>query len=321
MNFQPVDRLPVIEWAGWWTETLDNWYKQGLPKDLQDAGEIREYLGLDMYRQYWISPSKSVLPAPPGWGAPRIRNISEYQRFRDHLYPEIGFNRDVVKGWAAKQQTGEMVVWISLDGFFWYPRSLLGINEHLYAFYDQPELLHQMNTDLLDYNLRQLDQFCSICTPDFMTFGEDLSYNHGPMLSRQTFEEFLAPYYRKIVPELKDRGIVPFVDTDGDVTEIVPWFEAVGVEGFLPLERMAGVDICGIRDKHRRWKMIGAFDKTVMHLGEQAIRQEFERIFPVMQQGGYIPSVDHQTPPAVSLADYRVYVRILKEYCHKAGTG
>jgi hypothetical protein len=37
-----------------------------------------------------------------------------------------------------------------------------------------------------------------------------------------------------------------------------------------------------------------------------------------MQSGSYIPAVDHQTPPAVSLEDYRLYVRWLQEYAEKA---
>ena len=35
-----------------------------------------------------------------------------------------------------------------------------------------------------------------------MTFAEDMSYNHGPMLSKALFDEFLAPYYRRLVPRL-----------------------------------------------------------------------------------------------------------------------
>jgi uroporphyrinogen-III decarboxylase len=63
--------------------------------------------------------------------------------------------------------------------------------------------------------------------------------------------------------------------------------------------------------------MIGAFDKTVMHLGEAAVRAEFERLCPVMQTGGFIPSVDHQTPPAVGLEQYKQYVALLKEYAKR----
>jgi len=73
-----------------------------------------------------------------------------------------------------------------------------------------------------------------------------------------------------------------------------------------------------LRRDHRDLLMIGAFDKTVMHLGEARIRQEFERLLPVMRSGGYIPSVDHQTPPEVSLEDYLLYLRLLREYTEAA---
>ena len=33
-----------------------------------------------------------------------------------------------------------------------------------------------------------------------------------------------------------------------------------------------------------------------------------------MRTGGFIPSVDHQTPPSVSLEEYRCYLRLLEEY-------
>ena len=35
---------------------------------------------------------------------------------------------------------------------------------------------------------------------------------------------------------------MPIVDTDGDVTRMVPWLQEVGIDGVLPLERQAGVD-------------------------------------------------------------------------------
>jgi hypothetical protein len=62
MNFKrPDDRLPVIEWASWWDKTLLRWRSEGLPSDI-DPDETREYLGLDMFRQFWISPFYENLP-------------------------------------------------------------------------------------------------------------------------------------------------------------------------------------------------------------------------------------------------------------------
>jgi len=45
---------------------------------------------------------------------------------------------------------------------------------------------------------------------------------------------------------------------------------------------------------------------------------EFERLLPVMRSGRFIPSCDHQTPPAVSPEQYTIYMRLMKEYCQKA---
>jgi len=317
MAFQPVDRLPVIEWAGWWDKTVERWRGEGLPAHLRDAGEIRDYLGLDCYRQLWVRSIGPGLP-PPRFGCSHIRDMNSYLEIRKYLYPDDDYDQEYLRGWAEKQRKGEMVVWITLDGYFWFPRVLFGIEPHMYAFYDHAELMHQINRDLAEFHLRVIERLCKVCTPSFMTFAEDMSYNHGPMLSKRCFDEFLAPYYRRVVPELEARRIVPMIDSDGDVTQMIPWLEGAGLEGLLPLERRSGVDVAAIREAHPRFRMIGAFDKTVMKDGEAAMRKEFERLLPVLRQGGFIPGVDHQTPPDVSLATYRVYVSLLKEYCTRA---
>ena len=319
MNFQRVDRFPAIESYWWWDKTIARWYEEGLPKHLKDHSRIAAHLGLDTHRIFWITPA-SRLVHPPGRSRFEgvVDNAEQYNELVKPVFDGPTINPDDIRPFAKEQQSGDFFLWLQIDGFFWFPRAVLGIERHLLAFYDQPELLHQINTDLTDYTLRLFDELLKICVPDVLTFAEDMSYNHGPMLSKECFDEFLAPYYNKVVPVLKDHGVLPFVDSDGDIQPLIPWLESVGIEGITPLERMAGNDINEIRKLHPRFKILGGFDKMVMHLGERAIRQEFERILPVMKSGGYIPSVDHQTPPGVSLQDYHLYVSVLREFCEKA---
>ena len=105
-----------------------------------------------------------------------------------------------------------------------------------------------------------------------------------------------------------------FVDSDGDISECLAWFRDAGIDGILPLERMAGVDVRTLREHYPEALFIGAFDKTVMHRGEAAIRAEFERLMPVAAKGGVMRSCDHQTPPEVSLQDYQLYLKLFREY-------
>jgi hypothetical protein len=316
MNFQPVDRLPRWEWAMWWDKTIARWHNEGLPREFNfsQVFDIAEYFGLDPYQQFWFSTTEATIEATQHHVEGIVANMDDYVRIRPRLYPNHRQAIESMSSWAERQRRGEAVVWCSFEGFFWFPRTLMGFSKLMSAFYRQPELIHQINQDLLDFNLRLFDQMTAVCVPTFMTIAEDMSYNRGPMISEKFFNEFIAPYYRQLIPRILELNILPIVDTDGDVTLLVPWLEEVGVAGVLPLERQSNVDGIKLRERFPKLRMIGHFDKRVMNLGEAAMRAEFERLMPLMKSGGFIPSVDHQTPPGVSLEQYRSYLRLLAEY-------
>jgi hypothetical protein len=325
LNFQPCDRMPMIEWASWWDKTLERWHAEGLPvlapKPAQERYALYRHFGLDVYYQAWHRAIHWRAPKPAAHGAGIIKNEDDYARIREHMFViEDGWpiNKEELAQWAQEQRAGRAAIWFTWDGFFWLPRTLIGIEEHLYSFYDQPGLLHSINRENAAWMLRMIDEICAVATPDFMTFAEDLSYNNGPMLSKAHFEEFMLPYYQMVIPVLKDRGIRVFIDSDGNIHEPAAWFAAAGIEGILPLERQAGVDLAALRRVHPRQLYIGGFDKMCMPQGEAAMRAEFERLLPVARQGGYIISCDHQTPPGVSLEQYHIYLRLLGEYARRA---
>jgi len=319
MNFQPVDRLPLVEWATWWDLTIERWHNEKLPRNLTTQDDICRHFGLDVYHQTWFVDYIAGTPWP-GHGQPYVKSEAEYESFKPKQHPWPAVDPVLWTDLAAQQKRGDMVVWFTFTGPFWFPRQQLGIEPHLYAFYDQPDFMMRMNEDHLEWHLNILKEMFRYCRPDFMTIVEDLSYNKGLMLSKDHFDRFLAPYYRKIVPILRDAGVRVFVDTDGEFNEGISWFESVGVEGFLPFERQAGMDVAAVRRKHPKLLIIGAFDKMTMPLGEEAMRAEFERLLPVIRQGGFIPSCDHETPPSVSYDEYLVYVKLLREYSVKAAT-
>ena len=250
MNFRPFDRLPLLEWAPWWDQTIERWHGEGLPESCKTQEEICRHFDLDIYRQDWFRPIHPEVPQPAHFGAGLIADETGYNKLRPSLFQVLEkwpVDPEVWAAWAKAQARGEVVLWFTLNGFFWLPREIFGIERHLFAFYDQARLMHRINRENADYMVRLIDRVCAFCTPDFMTFAEDMSYNHGPMLSKQLFDEFMLPYYRIVVPHLKKRGIWAIIDSDGDVTEAAAWFQKAGLDGILPLERQAGVDVAELR--------------------------------------------------------------------------
>lgn len=318
LNFEKCeDRLPMVEWAAWWDLTFERWKKEGLPQDISWDDSLR-YFDLDPLVLIMSDggPSGEI---PPGISRV-VSDEASYEALRPYLFSDAAL-ADAVKQahrMQAAHERGEISIRVWLDGYFWFPRKLMGIEQHMLAFYDQPELMHRMNRELAEFNVRAIQAICTVLKPDMVGFAEDMSYNHGPMLSRGFFDEFLLPYYHKSVPVIQGLGVKALVDTDGDVSTMIPWLLAAGIDGVYPLERQAGVDVAKLRAAHPRLLMMGGFDKLTMSRGEAPMRAEFERLLPVMRSGGYIPSVDHQTPPEVSLTNFKIYLRLFREYCERA---
>lgn len=217
-------------------------------------------------------------------------------------------------------EKGDYSIRLRASGFFWTPRTLFGVEEHLYAFYDEPGLMHDINRFVLEVYLKYLTKITDILQPEVLLFPEDLSGKNGPMLSPDCFDEFVGAYYKELFPVLRKHGTENiFVDTDGDFQILIPNFMDAGVDGFLPMDVNAGMDIVEVRKKHPKLKFIGGYNKLELLGGKEAIDREFLRILPVVRQGGYIPGLDHQAAPQTRLEDYRYYIGRLKEVMKEAG--
>lgn len=257
---------------------------------------------------------------------PVIETAEDWERLRQHAERELEtyFTDAAIeaayRSVRAGQQAGDYSVRLNIEGFFWVPRELMGITQHLYNFYDEPELMHSINEYVLEIYTTRLMKVLDVVTPDLVYIMEDLSGKDGPMISGEMFEEFVGDYYRRLIPLLRQKGVRNiFVDTDGDFNQIIPNFIAAGVDGFLPMDVNAGMDIVKVRKDFPKLKFIGGYNKLCIAEGREAIDREFERILPVIRGGGYIVGSDHQVAPSTSLEDYRYYIAALKEVMKQAG--
>lgn len=202
-------------------------------------------------------------------------------------------------------------VGLTICGAFGHPRNLLGIEALSLAYYDQPSLIHEMMEHWAEFHCRLMEKVWQSVNFDFLLIWEDMAYKNGPLISPKLVQTFMLPYYRRLILHTRELGCdVIIVDSDGDVSLLVPLFLESGVTGMLPFEVQSGMDVREFRKLYgQNLAIIGGLDKRVLPLGSEAIENELKmRMMPMLGEGGYIPCLDHTAPPNVSLRHFKTYV-------------
>ena len=199
-------------------------------------------------------------------------------------------------------------------GVFSSLRSLIGFENVMYLFFDDPQLVHDVLRHLAELWLGLFEEVLSQTDVDYAYIWEDMSFKGGSMVSPRIFREFLMPVYQRITAFFRARGLdIVLVDTDGNVWGLIPLLLEAGVTGTYPFEVRAGMDVAEVRARYARLQMLGGIDKTALVEGPAAIDKELARIAPVIRSGGYVPGLDHYVPPDVPWAHFEYYRRRLSE--------
>jgi hypothetical protein len=216
---------------------------------------------------------------------------------------------------AAKADAAKgFVVCQNVIGAYMYLRSLIGPEKLLYAFYDMPDLIHDCMRAWFELADAVIATHQKHVTIDEIYFGEDICYNHGPLISPAMIAEFLMPYYRELVANFRKRQIDKArhlylqIDTDGFAVPVIPIYRELGMDVMSPFEVASGCDVVKIGRDNPWLAMFGGIDKRVLAAGKRAIDKHLEYILPTMRaRGGYYPTCDHGVPEEVSFEDYVYY--------------
>ncbi len=240
-----------------------------------------------------------------------VRNMDDWRR----LKPRYTFTEERLAGdWeaAARQARAEdRVVCVTIPGGFDEPRELMGEEGLCLAYYEQPELVHDLLDTIAETAVRVLERVTAKVPVDALMVHEDLAGKSGPLAGPDQIREFIAPYYRRVWNLLRDRGARLFdVDSDGNVNPILDDLIEAGVNCLHPMEPAAGMDIVAVRSKYgTRLAFYGGLDKHVLRRSKDEIRAELERkIPPMVASGGCVLALDHRIPNGTPLEHYRYYI-------------
>jgi len=81
------------------------------------------------------------------------------------------------------------------------------------------------------------------------------------------------------------------------------------VDTIWPIERASEISPQQWRKRFGRGlRLWGGVDKRILPLGPAAIRKHLREFIPLIEEGGYIPTVDHTVQPGVSWDNFLYYM-------------
>jgi uroporphyrinogen decarboxylase len=274
MRFESVDRPPY--WVPvFWEETLDKWSRERnctiTEKSEEEAFACDRKLHIRLWLNFEPPFEEKVLGEDDEFVTLRTRKGIVQKKLKGKLpdsqieYPlayPVKTRKDYLK--QRERLIGNVEARIArsknvrdhrlrdytasvrghLDcGFYGPLRDLVGFERLSYLFYDDPSFVDMMMDDRVDLILLMLEALFEITTFDWFCFWEDMAFKNGPMISPALFRKFMIPRYRRITDFLHEHDVdVIFIDSDGDLSLLIPlWLES-GVNGMWPFEVQAGMD-------------------------------------------------------------------------------
>ncbi|MEG0367613.1 MAG: uroporphyrinogen decarboxylase family protein [Coprobacillus sp.] len=217
----------------------------------------------------------------------------------------------------VNEEERDFPVYMTACGGFGHPRNLLGDVNVCTAYYDYPDMMHDIMQNWYEVNREIVRLVSEYIQLDNYLIWEDMSYKNGPMISPKMVETFMLPYYDKLISYAKSRGVrAVSVDTDGDCRKLIPIFLEAGVDAIMPFEVQAGMNIVKIREEYGDvFTIYGGIDKRALSQDKCAIEKEVKRIIPYFNDSlRYMPCLDHTVPVDVSYDNYRYYLDCVRSF-------
>jgi len=345
MNYKPVDRGVYGAGVGAWPETLERWKTEGYdPADeplfktdhwgtighwffpnppfehkvIEEDDRTILYINHEgiLMRERKDNPYSSM----PQFVKFPVESREEFRRFyRERMQPDMAarVGQDYVQKLAAYRDRDFPLVVISdrWGGFFGGLRGMVGVERLCTLFYDDPAFVEEMMEAVADFIIAMMGQVLDHTDVDVYGFWEDMAYKTGPLIGPDMLRKYALPRYKRVVEFVRSRG-VEFIslDSDGDMSSLIPiWLDA-GINILYPFEVQCGMDVVQVRKQYGRDLRIWyGIDKRALAKGPEAIDAELERVRPLIEEGGYVPGPDHSMPPDVPFANYVYYMNALRK--------
>ncbi|MCF6175892.1 MAG: uroporphyrinogen decarboxylase family protein [Victivallaceae bacterium] len=218
---------------------------------------------------------------------------------------------------AAKKTFGEDILIGSIVGnTIWSIENISDWTEFSIMLMEQPEQIHAVAEQKTQAALATIDPLID-AGADFIHLVNDVAFNAGPFISPAQFSEFITPYLARQVAHIRQRGAIPFVHSDGNITPLLDDYLSLGAACFQSVDPMAGMDIAETKKHcHGKMALMGNVQCDILQEGpDEAIRESaLYCLEHAAAGGGYIFSTSNTIYPGMPLRNYEYMLEVFHEF-------
>ncbi len=171
---------------------------------------------------------------PVVYGNP-IKTTADLDRYRPPLPKrEHLLLLDLARGRFA----GEKALFWLMRGTFVLSWRLVGMSNLMMMMYDDPGSVHRIAEMTVRFNLQMLDLLAGAGL-DVLVIEDDIAETRAPLISPAHFDEFVAPYNRRLVERAHELGLKVVCHSDGNLWKLLDSLLECGYDGLNPLEPQA----------------------------------------------------------------------------------
>ena len=311
-----IDKILRFEgtYRGWETTPVNFWMSQREKPTVTKNSDGSEIYRFKDGTAEFKSPGNDYHTQVLEWP---IKNRKDWIKFRDK-YLQADDPSRFPENWSAmveKYRRRDYPLQLSHGGVYGFARRyLMGDEALMYAFYDDPDLVHEMMDYYTDMIIKIWEKMVKDIDFDLIECWEDMASKNGCLISPSTFREFITPNYQKIAAFAQKHDIkIILVDSDGYIDDLAGLMLEAGVTAMYPFEVGAGCNIKEVRERYPELGIIGGLNKQVMAASKENIDKEIEKVQEYIKLGRYIPGPDHFVLSDVSWENYKYFMERLRE--------
>lgn len=253
-------------------------------------------VGKDWFGSEWIAPVQ-MGPWAGGTITPDGCPCDDVEKAVDFVPTPEQVRAFDWKGWAEEALRGfdpdEQILLVrSMTGFFERLHCLIGFEDALCAFYEDPDSVEALFAAVLEYKKTVVDCICEVCNPDIFVFDDDYGTANSTFMSPDMWAEFFPQYWKPLVDHVHSKGIKFEIHSCGYVTPLVKYFVDMGMDSIQPVQTHNDLKFLKEQYGDKLVFRFAIFDKQMdgMYANEEEVCADLRKWYDILSTGGgFIP--------------------------------